>query len=85
MLRIYLLLSLTLFSTHAFTYERLSLYRLILSPDTYEGKKVYLTGYFITDGADCLVIANDKETALMFREYEMVKCISPFLKRTLIS
>lgn len=73
MLKIWISVYLILLSSCALAYERLSFYKLILSPQVYEGKAIYLTGYFVKDGSECLVISNDKETALMYREYEMVK------------
>lgn len=60
----------------AVAHERVSFHNLVVSPQMYENKELQLTGYFVSDGADCLVIADDKETAFMYREYEMVKFCS---------
>lgn len=73
MLKVWLYTVILLISNSALSFERLSFYKLILSPQQYEGKEIYLTGYFIANGSDCLVVSNDKETAMMYREYEMVR------------
>lgn len=73
MLKMCGLILLMLISSFASSHERLSFYKLIVSPERYEGKDIYLTGYFVQDGSECLVISNSKEDALMYKEYEMVK------------
>lgn len=73
MLKIFSLIFLMLVSGCVSSHERLSFYKLIVSPGNYEGQDIYLTGYFVNDGTECLVISNNKETSLMYREYEMVK------------
>lgn len=76
MIKTWLIVLLTAWSFNSIAYERVSFYKLIVSPHLYENKKLQLTGFFTSAGADCLVISNDKETAMMFREYEMVKFCS---------
>lgn len=73
MLKYWLAIVFCSLSSCALSYERLSFYKLIVAPESYEAKHLYLAGYFSPDGDDCLVVSNDKETALMYREYEMVK------------
>lgn len=73
MLKIWLAIAILIISNNSFAFERLSFYKLILTPQQYEGKEIYLTGYFVADAPNCLVVSNGKETALMYREYEMVK------------
>ncbi|MBG22890.1 MAG: hypothetical protein CMF22_05460 [Idiomarinaceae bacterium] len=81
MLKVVLLLMLALCSSNSFAYEKVSFYKLIVSPQSYEGKDIQLVGYFVSDGEGCLVMSNDKETALMYREYEMVRFCSNDLER----
>lgn len=76
MLKIWVFVLTVILSGSAYSYERLSFYTLITDPQSYEGADIYLAGYFVQDGSDCLVVSNDKETALIYREYEMVKLCS---------
>lgn len=82
MLKVWFSAMLMFVSCSAFSYERLSFYKLILSPQNYEEKTIYLTGYFVQDGSKCLVISHSKETALMYREYEMVILCKEYLNET---
>lgn len=85
MLKVWFSVFLILVFSNAFAHERLSFYKLILSPQSYEGKEVYLAGYFVQDGAKCLVVSNSKETASVYREYEMVKFCKESLNKDINS
>ena len=80
MLKVVLLMMFAFCSSNSLALEKVSFYKLIVSPQSYEGKDIQLVGYFISDGEGCLVMSNDKETALMYREYEMVRFCSDDLE-----
>lgn len=56
-----------------YAYERTSFHKIILSPELFEGRSLYVAGYFVADGESCLVLSNDKDTAVVYREYEMIR------------
>lgn len=74
---IFLILIFSLSSVEA--NERLSFYKVISFPERYVGKQVYLTGYMVRLGENCLLISDSRETVIMYREYEMLTvCKSDF-------